>query len=73
MLEESREGSLMPLIRRPIHSEDHFSNWMTDTGRGHGMIFVENVETNSPEYSTPRFLFPQFEKWIGDEKKVRLN
>ena len=60
----------MPLIRRPIHSEDHFSNWMTDTGRGHDMIFVENVETSSPEYSTPRFLLPQFEKWIGAKKEV---
>ena len=60
----------MPLIRGPIPSEDHYSNWMTDTGRGLDMIFAENHETSSPEYSMPRLLEPQFEKWIGGKEKV---
>ena len=60
----------MPLIRRPINSEDHYSNWMTNTGEGPHMIFAENHETSSPEYSMPRILATQFEKWIGGKKKV---
>ena len=60
----------MPLIRRPINSEDHYSNWMTNTGQGLHMIFAENHETSGPEYSMPRILATQFEKWIGGKKKV---
>ena len=60
----------MPLIRRPIHSDDHYSNWMANTGQGLHMIFAENHETSGPEYSMPRTLAPQFEKWIGGEYKV---
>ena len=60
----------MPLIRRPINSEDHYSNWMTNTGEGPHMIFAENHETSSPEYSMPRILATDFEKWIVGKENV---
>ena len=43
---------------------------MANTGQGLHMIFAENHETSGPEYSMPRTLAPQFEKWIGGEYKV---
>ena len=61
-----RGGRKMSLIRRPDPNIDHFSRWLTDTGRGQDMMFFDNVETAGKEHSLPRLSDIEFEGWLRE-------